>query len=181
MIFHDFYDPQKKTKKRKGSCHGSCGQHWWGAGPRGRWNRRDHVEIVGRCFFFWWLLVFFWDCWGFFGDFLGIFWGLLGIFWGCFGDNRDKQGGYLIRMWGYLNINIEDVFIIWMNYDDLAVTSITVNHPHSWPKGHLLTDDCPLTKMWFSGFIFLGLMVSCVDNFLNRVGVEQIYKPWDKR
>jgi hypothetical protein len=80
-------------------------------------------------------------------------------------------------MWGYLNINIEDVFIIWMNYDDLAVTSITVNHPHSWPKGHLLTDDCPLTKMWFSGFIFLGLMVSCVDNFLNRVGVEQIYKP----
>jgi hypothetical protein len=24
-------------------------------------------------------------------------------------------------------------------------------------------------------------MVSCVDNFLNRVGVEQIYKPWDKR
>ena len=106
------------------------------------------------------------------------FLGIVGffVFLGYFGDSRDFLGGYLIRMWGYLNINIEDVIIIWMNYDDLTVTSITVNHPHSWPKGHLLTDDCPLTKMWFSGFIFVGLMVSCVDN-LDRVGVEQIYKP----
>ena len=111
--------------------------------------------------FFW---FFFGDCWFFL------------FFLGYFGDSRDFLGGYLIRRWGYLNINIEDVIIIWMNYDDLTVTSITVNHPHSWPKGHLLTDDCPLTKMWFSGFIFVGLMVSCVDN-LDRVGVEQIYKP----